>query len=105
MTNTNYDFETATVRLQASHRGGGIEIDLQHFGFNGLMTAYQNYLGGGLLGKICNDCTIENWRDNDVLLEIADNLSQYFHTLTNPSHSEWESATYDEISNRPTSGY
>ena len=51
------------LREQLSSQGGGVEIDLTYFGYEGeKMTAYQNYLGGGMLGRIENDCTIEDWR-------------------------------------------
>jgi|TARA_R110000822_G_scaffold227988_1_gene360553 hypothetical protein len=93
------------IREEISHRGGGIEIDLSPFGYEDeYMTAYQNYLGGGMLGRICNDCTIDEWRDDKKLEEIADELSRYFHSLTNHD-CEWESATYFENQLRPTSAY
>ena len=38
------NFEGITLRLEVSHRGGGIEIDLTTLGFKGeKMSAYQNY--------------------------------------------------------------
>ncbi len=47
------DFEPITMRVNATNRGGGIEIDLTTLGFPGeRMAAYQNYLGGGLLGAV-----------------------------------------------------
>ena len=56
------------IREKYSSRGGGIEIDLTSYGYDGeKMTAYQNYLGGGLLGAVANDCTIKDW-DNDMKL-------------------------------------
>ena len=99
------NFEEVTLRLQASNRGGGIEIDLTQFGYAGeKMTAYQNYLGGGLLGCICNDCTIKDWRTYQTLEDIALELRQYFHGLTNPD-TEWESAEYEQVQLRPKSAY
>ncbi|MCP3699494.1 MAG: hypothetical protein GY920_13220, partial [Aliivibrio sp.] len=45
------------LRESISPRGGGVEISLDNFGYPGeKMTAYQNYLGGGMLGSIGNDC-------------------------------------------------
>lgn len=50
------DFEQVTLRKEISSRGGGIEVSLDTLGFKGVrMTAYQNYLGGGMLGRVCND--------------------------------------------------
>jgi hypothetical protein len=98
-------FEKNTIRINATHRGGGIEISLDDFGYpNEKMTAYQNYLGGGILGRIENDCTVKDWKQDSDLVEIADNLARYFHTLTNPD-TEWEGTSFDDLQNRPTSGY
>jgi len=108
MRTKNIDFEEITIRSQISHRGGGIEIDLSTIAktYDGQkMTAYQNYLGGGMLGSIQNDCTIKNWRENKRLLEIADGLSRYFHELTNHEDDEWEAATFEENQRRPSSAY
>ena len=100
------DFEPITLRLQASHRGGGIEIDLSSLGYPGeKMTAYQNYLGGGMLGSINNDSTIREFRDDPKLVEIADQLARYFHNITNHEDDEWESASFEENQKRPSSAY
>lgn len=67
------------LREQLSSRGGGVEIDLTYFGYEGeKMTAYQNYLGGGILGGIGNDCTIEDWRSDMELIDLAFELKVYF---------------------------
>lgn len=97
--------QKATIRQQISHRGGGIEISLSPFGFKGeRMTAYQNYLGGGLLGRIMSDCTIPAFEDNEKLSYIAEQLREYMHSLTNPD-GEWESSSYQENQLRPGSAY
>ena len=94
------------IRKEISTRGGGIEIDLAPFGYDGeKMTAYQNSLGGGMLGRIANSCTISDFTKDEKLLEVADKLSRYFHSLTNHSDDEWESATFEENQKRPVSAY
>lgn len=94
------------IREDFSHRGGGIEIDLGPHGFEGeKMTAYQNYLGGGMLGSINNDCTLEEWHCDDDLMDIAKNLRLYFHTLTTPTDDEWQTLSYDDIQGLPSSAY
>lgn len=99
------NYEKITLRQSISSRGGGIEISLDTLGYEGhKMTAYQNYLGGGLLGSIGNDCTKENWRDDSKLTKIALDLAKYFHSLTNPD-TEWEGATFKELQKRPSSAY
>ena len=48
--------EQSIIRKEVSPRGGGIEIALKKWGYpNGKMTAYQNYLGGGMLGRVDGD--------------------------------------------------
>jgi len=67
------------LREQLSSRGGGVEIDLTYFGYEGdKMTAYQNYLGGGMLGAIGNDCTIEDWKSDMELIDLAFELRIYY---------------------------
>ena len=99
------NFKKITLRKQLSTRGGGIEIDLTTLGYPQVgMTAYQNYLGGGMLGRVCISCMISDWEDDPKLVKIAEELRKYFHGLTNPD-SEWESTTYEQNQNLPTSGY
>ena len=53
------ELSEVVLRQEISSRGGGVEIDLTRFGFSGQkMSAYQNYLGGGMLGRICANNTI-----------------------------------------------
>ena len=67
------------IREKYSSRGGGIEIDLTSYGYeNEKMTAYQNYLGGGMLGGVANDCTIKDWRQNMELIDKAFELKILF---------------------------
>lgn len=102
--------EENTLRCEVSYRGGGIEIDASDYLLTpgAKMTAYQNYLGGGILGSIESDCNIRNWEAT----EIADNvrklskaLKEYFHSLTNHEEDEFESATFEKTQARPVSAY
>jgi len=102
------NFEEITLRQRLSSRGGGIEIDLGKIykKYKGQkMTAYQNYLGGGMLGGIANDCTIEDWSNDKKLVQIAEQLRRYMHSLTNPEDQEWESMTFEQNQNLPVSAY
>lgn len=100
------NFDKHIIRLEASYRGGGVEIDLSAFGYEDeYMTAYQNYLGGGMLGRVMNDCTIDGWRDDDKLVDIAEDLARYFHNLTNHHDDEWEDFTFEQNQNMPISNY
>lgn len=98
--------EKNILRQRIDYRGGGVEIDLTDFGYEGeKMTAYQNYLGGGMLSRIGNDCTISDWVDDEKLLSIADILARYYHEKTNELHDEWSSTTFEQVQNRPLSAY
>ena len=67
------------TREDFSYRGGGVELDLTAFGYEDeYLSAYQNYLGGGMLGGICNDCTVEDWRMDEKLVRLAGKLSEYY---------------------------
>jgi hypothetical protein len=101
----------AVIREELSHRGGGIEIDLGMFtnAWHGeKMSAYQNYLGGGMLGAIQNDCTIDNWEFTQTikfkLSDVAEELKRYMHDLTNHD-DEWESESYEVNQNKAISAY
>ena len=98
-----------TLRLEASGRGGGIEIDVSEL-FDiedAKISAYQNYLGGGLLGSICSNANFEpeTHEQEGKLVELEDALKRYFHDLTNHEEDEWESASYEENQTRPLSAY
>jgi hypothetical protein len=106
------NFEDVTLRCEVSSRGGGVEIDLSAFGFKGeKMSAYQNYLGGGMLGKVCANNTIIAYnkpctdKQREKLEKIEEDLKRYYHSLTNPEDSEWEGRTYEQNQNMPVSGY
>ena len=109
--------EANTLRLEASRRGGGIEIDAtDYLGYNGRydlrMTAYQNYLGGGMLGSIQGDIEgkLRNYpeRIQAKALELNDALKQYFYYITNEEvqdYDDWAAGSFEAIQNRPASGY
>lgn len=105
------DLSKLVLRKEISSRGGGIEIDLTTFGFtNEKMSAYQNYLGGGMLGRIQANNTVVAYnkphteKQAEKLKLIEERLKRYFHELTNPD-SEWESQTYEENQKISASAY
>ena len=112
MKNLRNKIEQSVIRQELSHRGGGIEIDLGVFtpSWEGeKMSAYQNYLGGGMLGSIQNDCTIDNWEFTQIigltLKDIGEELKRYMHELTNHSEDEWESQSYEDNQQMSASAY
>lgn len=105
------NFEEIVLRQEIGGRGGGIEIDLTTLGFEGeKMSAYQNYLGGGMLGRVCSSDTVranQSFVEESVckeLDEIAEQLRKYFFELTNPD-SEWESQSYEQNQKMPSRAY
>lgn len=79
------------LRQSLSTRGGGVEIDLGGLDpalEGGRMAAYQNYLGGGMLGSIqVNDSLRVSggaWLDEDTnqkLDEIGESLKRVFYDM------------------------
>jgi hypothetical protein len=79
------------LRQHLTSRGGGIEVCLSKYGYPGeKMTAYQNYLGGGLLGRVCNDCTIPNWREYPSLVRISKKVSAKYAELMEIDIEDYE---------------
>lgn len=88
------------TREKYTARGGGCELDLTTYGYEGeYMSAYQNYLGGGLLGGVANDCTISDWESYEDLVQLAEELREYY--LSNSYHDEYN----EEFEDRPVSAY
>jgi hypothetical protein len=109
----NY-IEENTLRLEASHRGGGIEIDASDYlDFTGAkLTAYQNYLGGGLTGSIQADrnfsITSNKAREAKVL-KLQEALKRYYYNISNDiveDYDEWASTdSFEAQQSRPASAY
>lgn len=109
--NKAINFEAITLRKQVTTRGGGIEISLDTLGFKGeKMSAYQNYLGGGMLGKVCANNTIEAYnkpiteKQKIKLDAISEELKKYYHNLTNPEEG-FESLSFEQNQNMSVSAY
>jgi hypothetical protein len=100
------NFEKRVIRERISSRGGGVEIALDTLGYKGgKMTAYQNYLGGGMLGAVSSICNIRDWEQDPKLVKISEGLKKYFHGLTNPEDDEWAGSSYEDNQKRSVSAY
>lgn len=104
-------FSEVTLNLKVSERGGGVEIDLTRFGFSGhKMSAYCNYLGGGMLGKVCANDTIRAFeipctdKQNAKLDKIAERLKKHYYTLLQ-EYLEWEGQSYEFNQKMSVSAY
>lgn len=102
------------MRCEAGYRGGGIEISLAELlkaekYEDHCMTAYQNYLGGGMLGSIGNSYNFDidslPKTQRDKVDRVTDALNRYFHDLTNHDGDEWESTDFESGQSRPKSAY
>jgi len=73
------DIADNITREEYSYRGGGCELDLSEYGYEDeFLNAYQNYLGGGLLGSVGNSCTVEGWQQDEKLIKLASELRAYY---------------------------
>jgi len=114
-----FDIEKNILRKQVSSRGGGVEIKLDDLGLDykgEKMSAYQNYLGGGMLGRVASNNTIERQGGNmarqniseemrDKLSNLEERLRKYYFELTNPSDDEWEHQSYEQNQQMSVSAY
>lgn len=109
-------FEENQIRLEASHRGGGIEIDATAYlgdRYPLRMTAYQNYLGGGMLGSVQG--SIEGrLRDypktiQAKALKLNEALKHHYYCITNEIVADWDewaaSPSFEAQQARPASAY
>lgn len=100
------DFEQLKTRANITSRGGGYEINLDKYHKGARMAVYQNYLGGGLLGRVCvnenRDRSLLSSQVNKQLNQIGEQLKEYYFNLTN---SEDSSMTYLLNQSLPISGY
>lgn len=104
--------EENTLRCEVSYRGGGIEIDVSElFGDGAKMTAYQNYLGGGIAGAICSDYNFIWFGKKEKLKErMAEELKKYFFSLNSGGGDEYMQekvicGSYEKNQSFPTSAY
>jgi hypothetical protein len=67
---TREDFSYPWRRRRARFTAFGYEDEF--------LSAYQNYLGGGMLGSVGNSCTVEDWRMDEKLVRLAEKLSEYY---------------------------
>ena len=59
--------------------GSSDALDLSGFGYEDeYLSAYQNYLGGGMRGAVANSCTVEDWEMDERLVRLASELREYY---------------------------
>ena len=112
--NMNYlqFIEDNTISCEAGYRGGSIKIDVSEL-FpkieNAFIGAYQNYLGGGLLGAVVGGASFDpselSKKNQKIFFELKEVIKRYFHGLTNHVGDEWEETSYKKNQNFPVSAY
>lgn len=86
------------TREQYSHRGGGVELDLTEYGYEDeKLSAYQNYLGGGMLGSVANSSTVKDWESDPQLFELARQLREHYYEQSQPDEYN------QDVTGRPVS--
>lgn len=111
---TSY-IESNITRADYSRRGGGIEVDFSdYFGVESgcaLMSAYANYLGGGMLGAVqsARNFTADDiQQDQTEIDKLHDILKQYFFHIVNDmvlDYDSWSASSYADNQIRPASAY
>jgi hypothetical protein len=97
------------LRLEVGHRGGGVEISLDHFKHGAKMAAYQNYLCGGMLSSIGVNDTLRQrgrpWLDEATakrLDKVGERLIKAYARLVAPDATDED---IERLQARPLSAY
>jgi len=104
-----------TIDCDCSRRGEGLKIDASElFPYidNAVMGAYQNYLGGGMLGAVVGASMFTpdelKKTDQKIFYDLKEEIKEYFHNLTNEEaedYDKWGASDYIKNQNRPVSAY
>jgi hypothetical protein len=107
--------ENNIINNDYSRRGGSIKIDVSElFPYieEAVMGAYQNYLGGGLLGAVVGASMFNpeelKKEDQDLFHELKEQIKEYFFNITNDEateYDEWNNQGYMDNQNMPVSAY
>ena len=95
-----------------SHRGGSIKVNAGEL-FpnidNPTVGAYQNYLGGGLLGAVVGAAMFDpgelKAKDQKIFKELLEACKKYLHAITRHTGDEWEDQDYNRNQEMPVSAY
>ena len=111
----NFIIEDHILRCEISYRGGGVEIDASDiFGDDAKMTAYQNYLGGGIAGSIQSDANFEPTKKQlKQFNQLAEDLKRWFYDQNNGGGDDYmqenvtgaEAGGYERLQRMAKSAY
>ncbi len=87
----DFNIEDHILRCEISYRGGGVEVDVSElFGEDAKITAYQNYLGGGIAGSIQSDANFEpKAKQVKKFNQLAEDLKRWFYDQNNGGGDEY----------------
>ena len=99
-----------------SRRGGTLKIDVAelfpYIEEEATMGAYQNYLGGGMLGAVIGASMFDpktlKKKDLKIFEELKEEIKKYFFFMTNEEaedYDEWNGQSYKQNQNMPVSAY
>ena len=112
----NEYIENNILATDLSSRGGNIKVDVSELfpeiletGEDAICGAYQNYLGGGLLGAIQSgrmfDIDTLTEENQAIYKELTIAIKRFFHAMTNEGQGEWNESSYEENQEQPVSAY
>ena len=108
---TNYVVEHV-IDLDCSGRGGKVKVDVSElfpYVSDPVMGAYQNYLGGGMLGAVIGGAMFDpselHKRDIPKFVAVKEACKVYLHNQTNHVDDEWEEQSYKQNQSMPVSAY
>lgn len=104
--------ENHIIDIDCSHRGGTLKVDCSElFPYieEPIIGAYQNYLGGGMLGAVVGASQFypEDLYKKDLKRyeAIKEECKRFLHEQTNHVGDKWEESTYFQNQLRPVNGY
>lgn len=110
-----FDIEAHVIDCDISYRGGTLKIDVSSLFDTGdedaIMGAYQNYLGGGMAGRIIGasmfDKELLNKKDRATFDALNERIKQYFYSLNagGDDYMVENVNSYERNQNTPVSAY
>lgn len=116
-----FDIEENTTECDVSYRGGVLKVNVSAIfpevadwdnGDEAIMGASQNYLGGGIAGRITSgamfDASRLNKKQREVYEALAERIKQYFYELNAGGGDEYmveEVNSYEGNQRLAVSGY
>lgn len=115
---TNADYleyiENNLISCDCGYRGGSIKVDVSELfpeieDEEPVIGAYQNYLGGGMLGAVVGasqfDINSLTKKHQVIATKLKEECKRYLFNQTNHEGDEWEEQTYQQNQKMAVSAY